>query len=297
MSFLAKITFCFLLLTLFSCSQKEEIAQYAPVETYPSDSILSSLEPRVAFAITAHDDDLAIMAGTLSRLNKEGWEIMHVYFPHNDPKRKQAQQIAADLILDSTFMFDISFKEYRFDLSDGVKSWEPMPIDEFQDTFNYPLFESQIVDLINEHSPSVIFSLDSDFGGYGNPEHIFISKLVLDLAKSKKIKPSFIYQGVMTKHMERTIIEERHSRKMKEWGYDGEGWKKTRALYGVDGMPEPDVQVNIYSEAELKMKFLRSYRKRQRKTLGSYLPAFENYEGKDYFKTFDREFFRIIQIK
>lgn len=293
---MCRIAIILLTIVSLSCAKREEIAQYAPVESYPSDTLLSSITPGIALAITAHDDDIAIMAGTLSKLNKNGWEIVHVYYPHEENKRKKAHEKATGLILDSVFMFDINYGDYRFDLDTETKSWEPMPLNEFPQIFNYPLFKNQIIKLTDDLSPSVIFTLDSDYGVYGNPEHIFISKLVLDLAQSNTISTKYIYQGVMTKHMERTIIEERHSRRMKSWGYDGNGWKKTRTLYGVDGMPEPDVQINIYSEAELKMNFLRSYRERQRKTLGSYLPAFEDYEAEEYFEVFDREFFRVIKI-
>jgi len=289
------IVLCFLLI-FFSCTKREEITQYAPIETYPSDTILNSIDKKIALAITAHDDDLAIMAGTFSKLKKDGWSLLHVYFPHKDNKRKEAHQLATKLILDSVFMFGFDYNEYRFDLDSDKKSWEPMPLDEFHKTFNYPLFETQIMELAKEFSPSVIFTLDSDYGAYGNPEHIFISKLVLDLAKADSIAPDYIYQGVMTKHMEQTIIEERHSRKMKSWGYEGDGWKKTRLLYRVDGMPEPNVQINITTEAKSKMNYLKSNLGRQRKTLGTYLPAFEEYDAEEYFEVFDREFFRVLKI-
>ena len=83
---------------------------------------------------------------------------------------------------------------------------------------------------------------------------------------------------------------------MKKWGYAGDGWEHAKNTYTVSGMPEPDVQINILSEAEIKMNYLMSYEERERKTMGFYIPAFFEYEAEEYFKIFDREFFRIIKI-
>ena len=96
--------------------------------------------------------------------------------------------------------------------------------------------------------------------------------------------------------MEQSIVGERHSARMKKWGYAGDGWEHAKRTYKVSGAPEPDVQINILSEAENKMNYLMSYEERERKTMGFYIPAFFEYEAEEYFKIFDREFFRVIKI-
>jgi hypothetical protein len=44
------------------------------------------------------------------------------------------------------------------------------------------------------------------------------------------------------------------------------------------------------------MEYLKSYNERERKTIGFYIPAFEEYSALEYFKVFDREFFNVIKI-
>lgn len=61
-------------------------------------------------------------------------------------------------------------------------------------------------------------------------------------------------------------------------------------------MPEPTVQINITSEAQAKMNYLKSYNKRERKTMGFFIPAFEFYSAEEYFNIFDREFYRVIKL-
>ncbi|WP_296618229.1 PIG-L family deacetylase [Marivirga sp.] len=286
----------FCVVTISSC-KKEQVTQYAPIEQYPVDSILNSIDSKRAMIITAHDDDMALSSGTVSKLNKEGWEIVSVCFKSNKPDRNSVHIQAAKHVIDSVIFIEFTENEYRNDLDDGRKGWSPIPGSEFNKVFNYQKVEKSLLKIVNRFDPTVVFTLDHEYGGYGHPDHIFMSKLVLDLAKEKKIKSDYIYQSVMTPHMEKSIIEERHSRRMESWGYAADGWKNTRELYEVDGMPDPTVQVYITSEAKNKMKYLRSYNERERKTMGFFIPAFEEYEAEEYFKIFDREFFRIIKIE
>jgi hypothetical protein len=83
---------------------------------------------------------------------------------------------------------------------------------------------------------------------------------------------------------------------MKSWGFPGDEWEVAKKIYMVEGMPEPTVQINITSEAQLKMDYLRSYNKREREVLGFFIPEFEEYTAEEYFTVFDREFFRVISV-
>jgi len=130
-------------------------------------------------------------------------------------------------------------------------------------------------------------------GGYGHPEHVLVSQMVIDLSEEQRITPLYIYQSVFTDHMENTIMR-RHAERMKSWGFPGDEWDNAKRIYGVEGMPEPTVEIIIKSEAQFKMDYLRSYNKRERKTLGFFIPEFEKYRAEEYFTIFDREFFRVL---
>lgn len=73
----------FLVLISFSCNNvKEVVTPYAPTskEVYPNDTILQAIIDKKAMIVIAHDDDMCAMAGTISKLNNEGWEIEIVSF-------------------------------------------------------------------------------------------------------------------------------------------------------------------------------------------------------------------------
>lgn len=280
---------------LISCKAKEDVAGYAPTEVFANDTLLKTLSGKSAMIVLAHDDDMCAMSGTIAMLNKQGWDIGVVSFTKT-PERNAAQVEACRDILDTVLFINLSPAQIRNDKEDERRSYFAFPKDSFDLVFNRKVIEEEYLACIRKFDPEVIFTLDNEMGGYGHPEHVLISQMVLDLTAARRISPAYIYQSVYTDHMENSIMQ-RHSERMKSWGFPGDEWDKARKTYGVDGMPEPTVQINITDEAEAKMNYLRSYNKRERKTLGFFIPAFEDYGAKEYFTLFDREFFRVIDAK
>lgn len=281
-----------ILLSLFSACKREDVSMYAPIETYPNDTLLQTIAPKKAMIVLAHDDDMCAMTGTISILNKNGWEIRVISISKGE-SRNTAHRNACKNLLDSVSFYGFTESEFRIDTA--TIQYDAVPKAMFSEMFNSPLVMREMMDQINQFQPTVIFTLDNEMGGYGHPDHVFISQLVLDLAQADSISPGYIYQSVFTGHMENSIMA-RHARRMKSWGFPGDGWEKAKLAYGVEGMPEPSVQINITSEANAKMGYLKSYNERERKTMGFFIPAFEDYTAEEYFTIFDREFFRVIQI-
>lgn len=281
-------------LSVCSCNQKGDASRFAPTETFTDDTLLLSIDNKRAMVVIAHDDDMCGMAGTLSLLNKRGWDIAVVSFSRS-PERNAAQIKACRNILDTVMFVELKTEEYRNDADTVEHLYHAIPVHRFDEVFNRPVIETEFARCINEFVPEVIFTLDNEIGGYGHPEHVFISQVVIDLAGEKRISPSYIYQSVYTDHMENTIME-RHAQRMKSWGFPGDEWDNAKKTYSVTGMPEPGVQVNITSEAGLKMDYLRSYNAREREILDFFIPYFEEYDAEEYFTIFNREFFRIIKV-
>jgi len=284
----------FMLLSLFACKTVEEVTQYAAIETFPEDTQLNTITNKKAMIILAHDDDMCLTSGTISLLNKDGWEIRVFSLPQAE-ERNAAHIKACSNILDSVLFFDLSNAKYRYDLDTTERAYSAIPTSKFKDIFNIELLEKQIIQQVNSFKPSVIFTLDNEIGGYGHPDHVMMSQLVLDLANSRSIQPNFIYQSVYTTHMQETIMQ-RLSEKMKSWGFPGDEWSKAKETYEVDGMPEPTTQINIEGQAKEKMAYLNSYNEREQKTIGHYVPGFMDYSAEEYFKIFNREFYRVISF-
>ena len=281
-------------LALNSCKSREDIRPYSAVETYPNDQNLEKISIKKAMVINAHDDDMCGMTGTISMLKSLGWEIRILTIPQSN-ERNFSHIKACKRLSDSVSFFNITYPEFRTDFETNKTPYKAIPLAEFEHIFRSEKIELELVNRVNSFQPSVIFTLDNEIGGYGHPEHIFMSNLVLGLTKSGRIKPKFIYQSVYSPSMMEKIMD-RHSKRMVSWGLDGSEWEKAKETYKIKELPQPNVQINITSQSKIKMAWLYSYKERERKTMDFYVPAFSQYSADKYFEVFNREFYRVFSF-
>jgi LmbE family N-acetylglucosaminyl deacetylase len=287
------ITLAGLIISLTACSKKptvEELQKFAAPETFPEDTFLDTMANKRALIIVAHDDDDCMMSGTIAKLTSNGWTIKQLSFElHNIPgeNRNPAHIICegSEKILEDGL--------YRPGVDTVKYPYMPIPYEEIGKQFLREKVADALIKRINDFNPSVLFTLDNIKGGYGHPDHIFLSQLVLDLFNEGKISVQLIYQSVLTKHVE-TEIDKYMTPKMEKWGYP-QASPAANELYGIEGMPEADVQITITDQAEIKMAYLRAYPESVRKNLRKFLIYYEDFDAETFFSVWDREFFKIIK--
>lgn len=277
-----------------SCSDTpslEHLKLFAATEEYPFDNYLDTVSNKRALIIIAHDDDDCAMAGTIAKLTANGWSVKQLSLQaHLDP---ETGTNAAHIICDGNELI-LSDGLYRLGLDTMKNAYIPIPYEKIKKQFLRDKVADALTLKVNAFNPSVIFTLDNIKGGYGHPEHIFISHLVLNLFEAKKIDTKRIYQSVYTNHMEEEIVDKWLKAKMEKWGYPHAS-DIANEMYGIDGMPEPTVQISIVDNAETKMKYLRAYPENVRKNLRKFVPYYEEFDAQDYFSIFDKEYFRVIE--
>lgn len=277
------------------CQKKvtiEELKKFVATETYPKDTFLDTVSNKRALIIVAHDDDDAAMSGTIAKLSSKGWIILQLSLQHhiNPETAKNPAHIickGSELILKDGF--------YRKGQDTMSNQYLPIPYSKIKEQFLTEKTAKAIIQKVNKFKPSVIFTLDNEKGGYGHPDHIFISQLIKDLFDEDSIKINKIYQFVYTDHMENEIMTKWLGKKMKKWGYPNVS-DLANEMYGITGMPEPNVQIDISDVAEIKMKYLMTYNEDARKNLRKFIPYYEEFDAKTYFgKIFNKEYFRVIE--
>lgn len=282
-------------LTFFGgCTSKiriEQLKVFAPTEEYPDDIFLDTVSNKKALVIVAHDDDDCAMSGTIAKLTSKGWTIKSLSLQNHilTSTGKNPSEIICsgnELLLTDGY--------YRKGLDTMKTPYLPISYEQMKEQFLSEKISNAIIQKVNDFHPSVIFTLDNEKGGYGHPEHIYISYLVKELFEQEKIEPLKIYQSVYTNSMETEIVHKWLGEKMKKWDYPDPS-KIANELYGIDGMPEPTVQINITDIGETKMKYLRAYEENVRKNLRKFIPYYEEFDANTYFNIFDREFFRVIE--
>lgn len=285
-----------IVLHICSCTDKatiEDLKKFAPTESYPNDVFLDTTSNRKAFVIVAHDDDDCGMAGTIARLTAHGWTVRQLSLQKHI--LSSTGKNPAGIICEGNEMI-LKDAYYRIGLDTMKTPYLPIPYEKIKEQFLTQKVADAIVDKIKDFKPSVVFTLDNVKGGYGHPEHIFISQLVKDLFEEGKIDIRRIYQSVYTNSMETEIVDKWLAEKMKHWGYPHASTIANQ-LYGIDGMPEPTVQIDITEAAQKKMNYLRNYEEDVRKNLRKFIPYYEEFDAQTYFGIFNREFFRVIEKK
>jgi LmbE family N-acetylglucosaminyl deacetylase len=287
------ITLVVLTTAIAACTNKptvEELKEFAPKEFYPEDNYLDTVANKRALIIVAHDDDDCIMSGTIAKLTSSGWTIKQLSFDvHNIPgeDRNPAHIICEGyerILEDGIYRPGVDTVKYR---------WRAIPYAEIKTQYLHEKVTDALITKVNEFNPTVLFTLDNIKGWYGNPDHVFLSQLVLDLFNEGTINAERIYQAVITRHME-TERDKWLRPQMERWGFPQTG-PTDDEIYGIDGIPEPDVQINISEQAETKMSYLRTYPESVKKNFRKGIPYYEEFDANLYFSIFDREFFRIIK--
>jgi len=269
------------------------LQKFAATEIYPNDEYLNSVEIKRALIVVAHDDDDCFMAGTIYRLKQEGW-VIEQWTLQTTPLEKGTSVHPSTVICNGNKPI-LDDGDYRnVNPYDSLRlPYLPIPREHFSVVFKTEKVKSALVAKINTFKPTVIFSMDNEMGGYGHPEHVFISQILVDLLQEGKIPAERIYQGVATNHMEEEIIVKYLTPQMEKWGYPSP-YLVGREVYKIDGIPEPNVQVDIVPFADGKMRYLRAYSEDAKKNMRKFIPYYEEFDAQSYFGVFNREFFRVI---
>ena len=257
-------------------------------DSYPLDIFLKNQTNKNALIIVAHDDDAISMSGTISYLIDNGWEVRELCFyqsfENKDSIRKRDLKTASKLLgMKDVEYYDIELRKHRDTIE---KPWLPIPYSDFDIAFNRIAAVNHIEKIIKKNNPSVIFTLDDIMGGYGHPDHVFISKLIIEYCIQHQADSVFsverIYQAVFDPKMNEMILK------------DMEAFQLAKKVYNVIQSPKPDVYVSLHGYETVKKKALLTFTTEQN-SLTKIWPYYNYYPANIYFKIFDKEYYRVLK--
>ena len=265
------------------------VYSFSPRENYPIDTYLSTTEHKKALAIVAHDDDLSFFAGTFASLREAGWEVDYVSF-YKGKKDNYEMLRKGELkkVGEIQRFTNLHMVDFEFLVNTTVKkSYMPVPYEAFEQHFKMDSLRTIIREIILESQPSVIFSLDDVIGGYGHPEHIIVGQSITKVSRELKEEAVWtvqrIYQGVYPPSHELAVNK------------DLPVYREALKVYHPDGMPDPDVQIPIKNHHKEKMAVLKAYAS-QHRNIKKFAVYYHYYPSWLYFRIFDWEFFRVVEI-
>lgn len=260
----------------------------APHESYPEDRFLSEQKDKNALIIVAHDDDAVAFSGLISKLTSEGWEVSFVCFyghwkPEEFPTRKNEVARAAEI----QHIKNIETIDFSFWLKDTDAVWMPIPYKDFPVKMKTDSILYFVERSIAKYHPSVIFTLDNIIGGYGHPEHIVVSRSVIEVCRKLKQDSKFsvkkIYQGVLPPKQRQHLMNQNAT------------YLVGKKIYNCSGMPDPNFQIEISKFGVQKKETLDAYESQYR-NLKHFFPFYQFYPASFYFRIFNKEFYKVIDI-
>lgn len=264
----------------------------AKSEEYPDDTYLTSENNKTALIVVAHDDDACMFAGTISKLVALGWEInfLSFYSSHWRPeeisvRKSEMKNVARIEGFKSFKLIDL---ELRNSLETIKEPWMPIPYNKFSENFKIDSLRTFILTSINEFDPGVIFILDNIIGLYGHPEHVLVGKVVEEICQSYKDSMGFpvkkIYMSVLPPSQANKIV-----------GKTG-AYSEGKRVYHCNGMPLPDVQIDISSFGGKKKDIILA-EPSQHRNFKKFIPYYHYYPGWLYYNIFNKEYFKILDVK
>lgn len=262
-----------------------------PSENFQEDTFLKSVTKKTALIIVAHDDDATLFSGTTSLLAANDWNISfecfytNLYKPEINPIRKQ-EMINIKEIEGFKNLELIDFTVRR--CLDTIKTpWLPIPYDEFSENFKIDSLSMFILQAIEKYQPTVIFTLDDLIGFYGHPEHVIVGQTVVNICREYKDSLNFpvkkIYQSVWPRSQAEKIMKNIPT------------YHKGKNIYKCEGMPTPDVEIDISSFGSTKKKVLKAHTS-QHRSIKRYFKYYHFYPAWIYFKIFNKEFFKVVSV-
>lgn len=287
------VTFLAIVISVFCLAHLAIMLSYRPTEKFAKDQYLETVKIKKALVAVAHDDEMATFSGTLAKLEADGWEIDFLCFYQKDKgiekdqiRKREAEKASQILNFSRVNFIDLEMVKRSYKTSRN--RYDVLPYDSFPNQFYLDSIRNTLIKIVRQSNPTVIFTLDDSIGGYGHPEHVVIGQLAKSIAKQLSQEGNYniekIYQCVYPDSFEKRLM-------------DGlEIYETAKKVYGVDGMPNPDLEIDIYDFANQKMEVLNAFAS-QKKNLKKFVPYYHIFPAWIYFRVFDKEYFKVIDFQ
>ncbi len=259
----------------------KSIVDYNRIATY-QDNTIPELDIQVndstkVLIIFPHADDETV-AGGLIALFKERGASLHLLTlcEHTDTRVKELNCSAKRLGIEKVEIAGFINNSWEDIMQNNITFWY-----DHQDSI-----KNVIRNKINSFKPDFIITYDSEIGGYGHPEHRISAELTELFFNENKNKADFslekIFQITLTDELERFLVSK------------SPGYELSKKLTGSEGLPNPDISVNIEKYWHIKDEAARCHQS-QIKILKRFYIVYEEIDKEKHIKAFGKEYYRVVE--
>ena len=226
--------------------------------------------------IVPHADDETIAGGLIAMLKDHGAVIHLLTLCEPGKERAMELECSADAL-------GIEKVETAGFVNN---SWDEIMLDRITFWYeNQDSIRSVIAGKINSFRPEILITYDSEIGGYGHPEHrisaTLAEQLLTENPGDSTFSPQIIFQITLSDSLEKFLVA-------RSPGYDLQ-----KRLTGSEGLPSPDVAVDIRDYWPAKNSAARCHRS-QKDILKRFYIMYNEKEAEEHKEAFSREYYRVV---
>lgn len=254
----------------------DEIATYQD-PTIPELAIEVADTTRV-LVVVPHADDETIAAGLILYLKEKGATIHLLTLCQHNENRLQELACSADKL--GIAKVDIAgFVNNTWDdiMKNELLFWND----------NKDSIKSVIGRKMADFKPHILITYDTEIGGYGHPEHYISARLTEELflenAGISNSAAGYLFQISLSQKLEEFLVK------------DTPNYENTKRINGSQGLPQPNVSLDISDYWALKNEAARCHQS-QLKTLQKFYILYEEGNKNRHIQAFSKEYYRLIQV-
>lgn len=234
-----------------------------------------------ALFVFPHPDDEITCAGTIAALKANGWQVSLLTLTKGlDEQNKRLREnewycAAAIMQYDTAILFDFYNNKWSDILANKIIFWN-----EHRNEIKNTIYKA-----IQQIQPDIIFTYDTEIGGYGHPEHKITAELVAEIFNEDSIgmlKVSSLMQMTLPDALETFLVSA------------VETYPLALERYQTSGLPNPTIAVAITNYWPTKRKAASCYVS-QTAILNKFYLLPSNADTTRHYNTFNREYY--LQIK
>jgi N-acetylglucosamine malate deacetylase 2 len=268
------------LLQFLSCTNHK--VDYNLISTY-QDNTIPELAIEVSDAtrvlvIMPHADDETIAGGLIAFLKDKGASIhLLTLCEHNEVRLKELHCAASKLGIEKVEIAGFVNNTWDDIMQNDINFWYD----------NKDSIKNVIAGKINAFNPGILITYDSEIGGYGHPEHRISAELTESICREKSTSPEnvpvTIFQITLSEKLEKFLVS------------SSPGYELSKKLTGSDGLPKPDVSIDIRKYWPVKNEAAKCHRS-QADIMERFYISYDKKLEIEHINAFSKEYYKVVVI-
>ena len=226
--------------------------------------------------IVPHADDETIAGGLIAMLKDHGATIhLLTLCGHDEERIRELECSAAALRIEHIETAGFINNTWDDIMEDRITFWY-----DYQDSIRNVISRG-----IESFRPDKIITYDSEIGGYGHPEHRISAEITeqifIENSGNPEFTPEMIFQITLSDSLEKFLVSR------------SPGYELQKRLTGSDGLPAPDIAVDIRKYWKTKNQAARCHQS-QIDILRRFYILYDEEDEADHTEAFSREYYRIV---